>query len=266
MDVGEQYIVFGANTGSLYFFNRTGLRFLQLVSSPEVRAAITRICFSPDERFVALATAEGELVVLEPNLGTRAKERIVLRHMLHRDSLTAASSTTSSATATASASSSSSLSSSSPSLQTVSQMEGGVTCLTWAPRGQEVDENYLFSSDTMGTIVITPVITSLIKRSLLLATSDVLYKADSRVVQLGCASMASSSATAMKLQLIISTLTKSILLTIDTNAKQITGLQVGSKPRKGSYGACFSVPVPLVSICHSSPLCWVKRKGRKNRM
>jgi hypothetical protein len=53
----------------------------------------------------------------------------------------------------------------------------------------------------------------------------------------------------MKIQLLISTLTKSILLTIDTNAKQITGLQVGSKPRKGNYGACFAAAATAPSVC-----------------
>jgi hypothetical protein len=141
-----------------------------------------------------------------------------------------------------------------------------VTCLTWAPRGQE-DENYLFSSDTTGAIMITPVITSLIKRSLLLASAgpEPLYKADSRVVQLDCTSVAASTTAAMKLQLLISTLTKSILLTIDTNAKQITGLQVGSKPRKGNYGACFSASASSAetSASRSPTVLCAARPGRR---
>jgi WD40 repeat protein len=153
MDVGEECIVFGANTGSLYFFNRAGQRFLQLVSSPEIRAAVTHIRFSPDERFVALSTLDGELVVLEPKLGTRAKERIVLRHHLHRDATTAtdaAATASSSASLTPSASpattpSTSSTAATAAATAAAGASEGPVTCLTWAPRGQD-DENYLFST------------------------------------------------------------------------------------------------------------------------
>lgn len=255
MDVGKQYIVFGANTGSLYFFNRGALRFLQLISSPDIHSAVTHIRFSPDERFVGLSTLDGELIVLEPNLGTRAKERIVLRHHLHRDSV--ASTPTSASAATPAASGSAPAPST-----TAAAGESGITCITWAPRAQE-DENYLFSSDTTGAIIITPVITSLIKRSFMLNSSgpESLYKADSRVVQLDCSdnsAVVSASSGQWKIQLLISTLTKSILLTIDTNAKQITGLQVGSKPRKGNYGACFSTSSAAVSSGVRS-FCWQQR-------
>lgn len=52
-----QYLVLGANTGSLYFFERYSLRFLQLCIFEELQEPISFVSFSPDEKMLAFATA-----------------------------------------------------------------------------------------------------------------------------------------------------------------------------------------------------------------
>ena len=52
-----QYLVLGANTGSLYFFERHSFRFLQLCIFEELQEPISIISFSADEKLLAFATA-----------------------------------------------------------------------------------------------------------------------------------------------------------------------------------------------------------------
>lgn len=52
-----QYLVLGAHTGSLYFFDRYLFKFLQLVVFEDLQEPIAHIAFSPDEKWLAFATA-----------------------------------------------------------------------------------------------------------------------------------------------------------------------------------------------------------------
>ena len=69
LDISPNYFVFGANTGSLYFFDRKTLRFLRLIST--VKEHITLVKWHLNENLLAVATAASEIFVLEINLADR---------------------------------------------------------------------------------------------------------------------------------------------------------------------------------------------------
>ena len=86
LDASRTLLVFGANTGSLYVFNRASLELIRLVSSAEIRGAVVRIAISPiDESLVAVATAQHLLVILQLNIHERAqKEKLVYKVEQHK--------------------------------------------------------------------------------------------------------------------------------------------------------------------------------------
>ena len=69
MDVSPNYIVFGANTGSLYLFDRKTRRFLRPIST--VTEHIVLVKWHSNENLLAVATTAGEIVILETNLADR---------------------------------------------------------------------------------------------------------------------------------------------------------------------------------------------------
>lgn len=76
LDISENFLVLGANTGSLYFYERESLTFLQLLTF--VQDPIVQVRFSPNERFLAIATSKNyNIIILEPNLRSKKdKERV----------------------------------------------------------------------------------------------------------------------------------------------------------------------------------------------
>jgi hypothetical protein len=86
LDASEHYLVFGANTGSLYFYERETLNFVHLITT--VQEPITQLKFSPNENYLAIATLKNfDIIILEPKLQTR-KEKIVHRTTDHKAEIT----------------------------------------------------------------------------------------------------------------------------------------------------------------------------------
>lgn len=74
LDASEHFLVFGANTGSLYFYERSTLNFVHLITT--VQEPITQLKFCPNENYLAIATLKNfDIIILEPKLQTR-KEKV----------------------------------------------------------------------------------------------------------------------------------------------------------------------------------------------
>lgn len=76
IDSCSEYLLLGATTGSLYVFDRKTSKFIQLLSIEDIREPIVKIKFSPDERFLAIATSKPNIYVLEINVGKRLKAKV----------------------------------------------------------------------------------------------------------------------------------------------------------------------------------------------
>lgn len=79
-----QYLVLGAQTGSLYFFERQTFRFIQLCVFEDLQEPISAMCFSPDEKLLAFATAPPHrniYITTVPIKTRRRKVRFLLVHL-----------------------------------------------------------------------------------------------------------------------------------------------------------------------------------------
>jgi hypothetical protein len=211
-----QYLVLGANTGSLYFFERHSFRFLQLCIFEELQEPISIISFSADEKLLAFATAPPHrniYITPIPLKGRRKKD-----------------------------------------LLCISEHKAEIKCLNWAIQ-KVVTPNkdgsasaqapqyttILFSADDSGIVCKTHFAASLLSfgssttASNVSVTTDVLYQADSRVNQL-------SFETELN-QLIVSSSTCTALL--DFSKGQ--AFKVGTKPRTGPFGSSFFLHVGVAA-------------------
>lgn len=66
--MSKHYIVAGAVSGSIYFFERIPCRFLQLI--PNSGGAINLLAISPQEQFIAFTTQKGVLHIYRIDLTT----------------------------------------------------------------------------------------------------------------------------------------------------------------------------------------------------
>lgn len=71
------FLVLGANTGSLYFFDRPSLRFLQLAVFEDLQEPISHVSFSPDEKMLAFATAHPHRHIYITQVPIKARRRKV---------------------------------------------------------------------------------------------------------------------------------------------------------------------------------------------
>ena len=88
LDCSSQYLVFGANTGSLYFYDRESLRLLSLISSKEIREPITLVKLSPLGNILAIATSKLSVFILEHNVNNRKEKEKVLLKIPHNQEIT----------------------------------------------------------------------------------------------------------------------------------------------------------------------------------
>ncbi|XP_013390799.1 uncharacterized protein LOC106159140 isoform X3 [Lingula anatina] len=78
LSVSKQYIALGSTTGAVYIFQKSALKYLQLLSS-ETEGSVIKVEFSPDDEICAYATSKGYVVVMELNISKRGKpERLRL--------------------------------------------------------------------------------------------------------------------------------------------------------------------------------------------
>lgn len=74
LDVSSSYLVFGANTGSLYVYERETLLFIHIITNP---GAIEKIKFSPDGALLAVVTEpDHHLYIVEHNLKKRKTSKV----------------------------------------------------------------------------------------------------------------------------------------------------------------------------------------------
>ncbi|KJE92802.1 hypothetical protein CAOG_03702 [Capsaspora owczarzaki ATCC 30864] len=262
LDVSRRYLAFGANSGGLYVFDRlsgrttsnlataasgqtitelgptvvvpsaaaagaaagaggaTGQagmhRFLLLLASKH--GALTCIKFAPNDNVIAMGTVQGIVLVWQLNLHrAKLKEKQIVAITEHRNS--------------------------------------SITALEWDDRGQR-----LFSGDDTGRVFSTSFSRSIAS---IFRTSDLMMRGDSRITQLqygrtpgvpmptgpGSSSQQQPAAAPSVVApgiinpysgrqlLIASTLTRCTIL--DTSNRQ--AIQVGKKPRDGTFGACVHI-------------------------
>lgn len=77
----QHYLVLGAQTGSLYFFERFSFKFLQLIIFEDLNEPISLVSFAPDERLLAFATASPSRNIYLVSLPVRTRRKKV-RSML----------------------------------------------------------------------------------------------------------------------------------------------------------------------------------------
>lgn len=70
-------VVLGAHTGSLYFFERSSMKFMQLVVFEEMQEGITQVAFSPDLLFLAFASGHPLRRIYITPLPIKARRRKV---------------------------------------------------------------------------------------------------------------------------------------------------------------------------------------------
>jgi hypothetical protein len=79
IDASKNYTLVGANTGSLYLFDRETARYIQLISIDGIHEPIAMVKISPDEKYLALVTYKARvIVVMEFNTKMRRSEKVRL--------------------------------------------------------------------------------------------------------------------------------------------------------------------------------------------
>lgn len=86
ISASTNYLVCGANTGSLYVFNREGTEMLRLISNSELPDPVHLLSFNPsDEDILAIASTKNIIYLLKLNLSDRnTKEKILLKMTDHK--------------------------------------------------------------------------------------------------------------------------------------------------------------------------------------
>jgi len=77
IEVSTNYIILGANTGSLYVFDRDTSRFVQLLTVDGLQHSISLVKFSLDEKYLAVVLSKNPVIyVMEFNLKVRKSEKV----------------------------------------------------------------------------------------------------------------------------------------------------------------------------------------------
>jgi hypothetical protein len=87
LSCSSSYVVLGANTGSLYFYERESFRFLALISCKEIREPIAKLKFGPNSTILSLTTSKNTLFILEINLTNRKEKERVLYKYTHKEGI-----------------------------------------------------------------------------------------------------------------------------------------------------------------------------------
>ncbi|XP_055856281.1 BLOC-2 complex member HPS5 homolog [Episyrphus balteatus] len=74
-DISENYIIFGATSGSLYLFNRRVCKFLHLI--PNKHGPVTHLEISSGEKYVAFSTKKGTICVYVINLSANSAPQVI---------------------------------------------------------------------------------------------------------------------------------------------------------------------------------------------
>ncbi|XP_030374886.1 Hermansky-Pudlak syndrome 5 protein homolog [Scaptodrosophila lebanonensis] len=77
-DISENFIIFGATSGSLYLFNRVG-KFLHLI--PNKHGSISHLAISSNEKYVAFATQRSLICVYAVNLSAQISPQVIVTHL-----------------------------------------------------------------------------------------------------------------------------------------------------------------------------------------
>ncbi|ALC45642.1 p [Drosophila busckii] len=77
-DISDNYIIFGASSGSLYFFNRNG-KFMHLI--PNKHGPVTHLSISANNKYVAFATQRSLICVYAVNLSAQATPQVIVTHL-----------------------------------------------------------------------------------------------------------------------------------------------------------------------------------------
>lgn len=76
IDSCSDYFLLGASTGSLYVFDRTTSKFVQLLSIEDMHEPIVKLKFSPDGKLLAIATSKPCIYAIEFDITKRIKTKV----------------------------------------------------------------------------------------------------------------------------------------------------------------------------------------------
>lgn len=88
VDSSQQHLVFGASTGTLYFYERLQQRFIFMITAMKVVEPISIVKFNPAGNILAHATSRGSVFITEINLNRKEKDKILI-NFVHKETISA---------------------------------------------------------------------------------------------------------------------------------------------------------------------------------
>ncbi|XP_055603243.1 BLOC-2 complex member HPS5 homolog [Uranotaenia lowii] len=204
-DVSEKFLVFGANSGSLYIYDRATVNFLSII--PSQLGPISQLLISRNGKQIAVSNLRGKIgVVLD--LDSSATKEILLTELSPPGSNGGSGETDGS--------------SSSDYLPPVAAFASVfVTCFCWGN-----DDRELYCGDSRGTVSLLQ-LSLFMGRNILNITLNPVLLLENQIVQID----------RYNDMLLVSTLSKCVLC----NTAREEFKQIGNRPRDGPYGATFIV-------------------------
>ena len=208
IDVSRHLLACGANTGSVYLFERresyssNATHKLNLVeTTASVGEPVTRVSFSRDGKKLALSSSSGTIRIVKLNLGSlRQKQEVTQTNTVHKGST--------------------------------------VTSLKWDYGGKR-----LFSGDTKG--VVSSIILSDNKVTSLFSKPEIYYRGESPIVQLDFQVFDAVQwvlISTRKRCIVFELEADSVGSSGGDKTSIVKPKQVGRKLRDGPFGACFCEP------------------------
>lgn len=200
------YVILGANTGSIYFYEyiskTNSLKLISLLSNKEIRDSISLLKSNSYGSLLAISTTKNSLLLLEHNL---------IQYHINR--------TTSSINETGKEK---------HNILTKIPVKDEITCMIWNEDNHSTKEGrgtILYIGDSVGSVFAVNYFESISTSSTKKNMIEHLYKCDSPIVQLEYRDN----------KLLISSHSRSTIIDFQKH----TCYQVGSQLRDGIYGSCF---------------------------
>jgi len=77
IDVAENHLALGSSNGSIYIYDRESLRFIQLVTNPQLKGPISHLKFTNDEKFLAIVTQSDHDITSDPEYICKCDSEVI---------------------------------------------------------------------------------------------------------------------------------------------------------------------------------------------
>eukprot|EP01119_Soliformovum_irregulare_P022828 TRINITY_DN7876_c0_g2_i1.p1 TRINITY_DN7876_c0_g2~~TRINITY_DN7876_c0_g2_i1.p1 ORF type:complete len:1177 (-),score=284.37 TRINITY_DN7876_c0_g2_i1:8-3421(-) len=88
VDSSQQHLVFGATTGTLYFYERIQHRFIFMITAMKVAEPISIVRFHPSGAILAHVTSRGSIFITEISLNRKEKDKTLI-NFVHKETVSA---------------------------------------------------------------------------------------------------------------------------------------------------------------------------------